>query len=437
MKVIVLAAGRSKRLKPLSDKVLLSFLGKTLIEHQLNQLSEAGLADVIIVGGAHNIEVLRELTNNLSNKIIVTEQKDLDADMAGAVLSTEKFLKHDPVLVISANDVVDETAYGDIIRISKDTSLDGCLIGKKVTSYFPGGYLKVDEKGLLESIIEKPGEGNEPSDVINLVVHYHADGTKLIENLRQTKSDSDDLYETTIDKMIKAGAKIKVVPYEGPWHPIKYPWHVFDVAAYYFSKGKKYISKNAHISDKAIIKGDVIIEDGVKVFENAIIRGPAYLGKNTVVANNALVRDSYVGEDCVVGFSTEIARSFLGNNVWTHANYIGDSIIGNNCSFGSGAVTGNLRIDEKNISVNISDNKIDSGRNKLGLIMGDNVRCGINTSFMPGIKIGNNCFIGAGIIVGQDIEDNMFVYGKVELIVKENTAELDSNLRAQMKRALK
>ncbi|MFH0775750.1 MAG: sugar phosphate nucleotidyltransferase [bacterium] len=437
MKVIVLAAGRSKRLKPLSDKVLLSFLGKTLIEHQLNQLSEVGLADVIIVGGAHNIEVLQELTNNLSNKIIVTEQKDLNAGMAGAVLSTEKFLKHDPVLVISANDVVDETAYRDIIRISKDTSLDGCLIGKKVTSYFPGGYLKVDEKGLLESIIEKPGEGNEPSDVINLVVHYHADGTKLIENLRQTKSDSDSLYETTIDKMIKAGAKIKVVPYEGPWYPIKYPWHVFDVAAYYFSKGKKYISKNAHISDKAIIKGDVIIEDGVKVFENAIIRGPAYLGKNTVVANNALVRDSYVGEDCVVGFSTEIARSFLGNNVWTHANYIGDSIIGNNCSFGSGAVTGNLRIDEKNISVNISDNKIDSGRNKLGLIMGDNVRCGINTSFMPGIKIGNNCFIGAGIIVGQDIEDNMFVYGKVELIVKENTAELDSNLRAQMKRALK
>lgn len=437
MKVIVLAAGRSKRLKPVNDKVLIGFLGKTLIEHQLGQLKKVGLEEVIVVGASHNIESLKELAQNLSKKIVVTEQEDPEAGMAGAVISTEKYLKNDPVLIISANDIVDEIAYKDIINTSREKALDGCIIGKKVSSYFPGGYLKMDKNGLLQGIIEKPGEGNEPSDVINLVVHYHADGTKLIKELKETKSSRDDLYEATLDRMIKNGGRFKVVPYEGEWHPIKFPWHILAAASYYFNKGKKFISPKAHIAESAVIKGDVIIEEGVKIFENAVISGPVYLGKNTVVANNALVRDSYLGEDCVVGFGTEIARSFMGNNVWTHTNYIGDSIIGNNCSFGSGSVTGNLRLDEKNIQVNINGGKMDCGKSKLGVIMGDNVRCGINTSIMPGIKIGNNCFIGAGIIVAQDIDDNMFAYGKTELVIKPNTAKLDSNLRLQMKKALK
>jgi UDP-N-acetylglucosamine diphosphorylase / glucose-1-phosphate thymidylyltransferase / UDP-N-acetylgalactosamine diphosphorylase / glucosamine-1-phosphate N-acetyltransferase / galactosamine-1-phosphate N-acetyltransferase len=87
--------------------------------------------------------------------------------------------------------------------------------------------------------------------------------------------------------------------------------------------------------------------------------------------------------------------------------------------------------------VNISENKVDCGSNKLGLIMGDNVRCGINTSFMPGVKIGNNCFIGAGIVVGQDIADNQYVTGSFELKIRENTAKLDSDLRTQMKKVLR
>jgi bifunctional UDP-N-acetylglucosamine pyrophosphorylase/glucosamine-1-phosphate N-acetyltransferase len=87
--------------------------------------------------------------------------------------------------------------------------------------------------------------------------------------------------------------------------------------------------------------------------------------------------------------------------------------------------------------VNIQGEKIDSGRNKFGLFTGDHVRCGINTSFMPGIKLGNNAFIGAGITVAQDVPDNMFVYAKTELIMKENKATTDLKRREAMKKKLK
>jgi bifunctional UDP-N-acetylglucosamine pyrophosphorylase/glucosamine-1-phosphate N-acetyltransferase len=86
--------------------------------------------------------------------------------------------------------------------------------------------------------------------------------------------------------------------------------------------------------------------------------------------------------------------------------------------------------------VNIQGEKIDSGMNKFGLITGNNVRCGINTSFMPGIKIGNNTFVGAGIVVAQDIEDNKFVYAKTELVIKDNVAQLDEKKREEMKKKM-
>ncbi len=193
------------------------------------------------------------------------------------------------------------------------------------------------------------------------------------------------------------------------------------------------ISKDAQIADTAVIKGDVIIKEGVRIFDHATINGPCYIGKNAVVANNSLVRDSMINEGCVIGYSTEIARSSIGKNVWTHANYIGDSIISDNCSFGSGTVTGNLRLDEKNISVNIKGEKISSETNKFGLITGENIRCGINTSFMPGVKIGSNCVIGAGLVIPYDIEENKFVKGNVKLEIRENKAKLEKDARNKMR----
>jgi UDP-N-acetylglucosamine diphosphorylase / glucose-1-phosphate thymidylyltransferase / UDP-N-acetylgalactosamine diphosphorylase / glucosamine-1-phosphate N-acetyltransferase / galactosamine-1-phosphate N-acetyltransferase len=438
MKVLLLAAGRSKRLKPIEDKNLLSFLGKPLIAHQIEQIRSCGLKKIIIIAGIHNLAAIKKLAAGIDKAIKVVEQKDLEAGMAGAIMATEKLIKGDSVFVVSANDVVDKEAYKLVLQAAKDESYDNCLIGKRVGEYFPGGYLKIRGNGMISGIVEKPGAGREPSKMINLVLHFHRDGARLVEAIKSVKSKRDDWYEVALDEMIKGGARIKAVPYNGFWQPIKYPWHIFAMMNRFFGELKG-IKKGKHveIAKSATIKGNVVLEDGVKVMENAVISGPAYIGKNTIIATNALVRESEIGENCVIGFGSEVARSHVGSDVWTHTNYIGDSIIGNNCSFGSGTVTGNLRLDEGNIPVNIEGEKIDSGSSKLGLITGDNVRCGINTSFMPGIKIGNNSFVGAGIVVAQDIEDDKFVYGRTELILKDNIAKADKKKREEMRNKVK
>ena len=203
-----------------------------------------------------------------------------------------------------------------------------------------------------------------------------------------------------------------------------------------FDKSEKKIAETAKISANAIINGEVIIGDNVKIFDGAVINGPAYIGDNSVVATNSLVRESDVSKNCVIGFSTEIARSFLSNEVWTHSNYIGDSIIGNNVSFGAGSLTGNLRLDEKNIMVDYDGNKYDSQTNKFGAVIGDDVRIGVNTSIMPGIKIGSGSFIGAGIVVPKNIENNSYVRASWELKISENKESAAVNDRENFKKKL-
>jgi len=123
----------------------------------------------------------------------------------------------------------------------------------------------------------------------------------------------------------------------------------------------------------------------------------------------------------VIGFNSEIARSYIQNDVWTHTNYVGDSVIGNNVSFGAGSVTGNLRLDEEVISMNVQGEKIDTKLIKLGTVTGNNIRIGVGTCLMPGITIGSDCMIGSNLTIDQDIPNNSFVKGENTLAIKENT----------------
>lgn len=429
-------------MNPIEDKNFLEFLGKPLLLHQIGQLRKAGFDDFIVIGGAHNLARIEEvLKSEQGVKFAVVEQKELDEGMAGAVLAAADNIDGEDLLVVSGNDVVEAIAF-ELVKKGINDEIDGLMLAKKVESYFPGGYL-VTEGDFVKGIMEKPGEGKEPSDLVNLVVHYFKNGGNLVEKLRASNSDRDDRYEKALDALIQDGSKIKAVSYEGMWQPVKFPWHVLDLMNRFLANLSEdecmaSINRNkANIAESAVIKGKVFLEDGVKVFEHATVSGPCYIGKNSIVASNALVRDSHIGMDCVVGYSTEIARSYLGNVVWTHTNYVGDSVIGNNCSFGSGTVTGNLRLDEKDIMVQINGDKVSCGRNKFGLITGNDVRCGINTSLMPGVKVGNNSIIGAGIVVAENVPDSKFVYAKTELSMKDNNAQISSANREKLHNKLK
>ncbi len=60
----------------------------------------------------------------------------------------------------------------------------------------------------------------------------------------------------------------------------------------------------------------------------------------------------------------------MNNSNAPHQNYVGDSIIGENCNLGAGTKIVNLRFDKKNIIINFKDTKLNTGGKKLGVIIG-------------------------------------------------------------------
>ncbi|MBI3618566.1 NTP transferase domain-containing protein [Candidatus Peregrinibacteria bacterium] len=420
MKTLLLLAGHSRRFWPLEEKNLFPICGKTLVEHQVTRLHEAGCEDITLVCGAHNREAMQLLFPSLE----IIEQEDPRGGMRSALLSALPKFGEDAVMIVGGNDVVDPSAYRDVQTAAREKGVDGAILARKVERYFPGGYLTVKQRRVT-GIVEKPGAGNEPGDLVNIVAHAHNDASLLLAALKNVEVKRDDGYEAALAALFEE--KIyRAVPYGGPWQPVKYAWHLLPLLSLLLEDAtERSIHSSVQIHTSAVVEGPVVIGEGSKILPHATVIGPCVIGKGTTVGNNALVRASSIGDRCVIGYNTEVKASVLADHVWTHSTYIGDSVIGENVSFGGGCMTGNLRLDEEEVhSAPVEDGQdhIPTGLTKFGAVIGTDVRLGIHVGLNPGMKIGAGTFIAGGTFVTEDIPESSFVRTKEgKLTVSPNT----------------
>jgi UDP-N-acetylglucosamine diphosphorylase/glucosamine-1-phosphate N-acetyltransferase len=410
MKVLFLCGGIGKRMFPITeDKFSLKFLGKTLLEHQVELAKKAGLTDFIIVGNHGNIDSIKEIVSVIPGINVEFTIQEQPLGIADALQSASQLLD-DEIIVVNTNDLFESSAYTSLIETHRTRPAVSYLLGYEVSNHFPGGYLVVGGDGKLTNIVEKPEPGQEPSNLVNVLVHLHTDPRTLLKHAADIKTGRDDAYERAIDAMAEDTHGVRVLPYTGLWTAIKYPWHIFKVVRQFLEQSPGYISPSARISEKATIEGKVFISDDAIVLENAVIKGPVYIGPRSVVGTGCLVREySHIGSDCVAGFSTEIKNSYIADRCWFHMNYIGDSIIGEGCSFGAGTVLSNWRFDENNIKIKIEGRSIDTGLDKFGAIIGNNSKTGVNVSVMPGVRIGPNSIVGSHVCLTQDLGPDKMV----------------------------
>jgi len=438
MKAVLLCGGSGKRMFPITeDKFLLDFLGKPLLEHQITTARNAGLTHFVIIGNPDNTAKIEQVTRRIPGiEVDLAVQKE-SLGIADALKSAEPFLRGQLLVVINPNDVFSSSACREIIAEAEVGAASSYMLGYEVDKYFPGGYLQVNSHDELVRIVEKPNPGEEPSNLVNILIHCHNDPEELLRYIETVRTTRDDVYECALDNMVKAGRKIKVIPYRDFWAPVKYPWHIFKVVEYFLDNAQPYTAPSARISEKATIEGKVILSDNVRVLENAVIRGPVYIGANSVIGNSVLVRDySHIGRNSVIGYSTEVKHSYIGDNCWFHSNYVGDSIIDNDCSLGAGTVLANFRLDEANIRIKVGDSLIDTGYDKLGAIIGRGCRIGVNASLVPGVRVGPDCFVGPHICLRQDLAARKAALLEPRYQVKENKTTLDEDKRKELLRKL-
>jgi NDP-sugar pyrophosphorylase family protein len=135
---------------------------------------------------------------------------------------------------------------------------------------------------------------------------------------------------------------------------------------------------------------NVWIAKDAEVFASAYIKGPCIIGHKTEVRQCAFIRgNALVGENCVVGNSTELKNVILFDNVQVpHYNYVGDSILGYKAHMGAGSITSNVKSDKTLVVVKDGTDAVETGRKKVGAMLGDHVEVGCNSVLNPGTVLG-------------------------------------------------
>ena len=149
------------------------------------------------------------------------------------------------------------------------------------------------------------------------------------------------------------------------------------------------------LEDYDEVSPQVWVHKTAAVAPTAYLGAPCIIGPETEVRHCAFIRGSaLVGANCVVGNSVELKNVILFDNVQTpHYNYVGDSILGYKSHMGAGSITSNVRSDKTHVVIHCGEEHIDTGRKKVGAMLGDFVDVGCNSVLNPGAVIGRRSIV--------------------------------------------
>ena len=185
---------------------------------------------------------------------------------------------------------------------------------------------------------------------------------------------------------------------------LAYSWDLLRANAEAMTARKNYAQESgAHAS--LYVDGRLQVGKGTKILPGVVIEGDVIIGDHCKVGPNCYIRGSTtIGDKCHVGQAVEIKNSILlpGTNVG-HLSYLGDSILGEKVNFGAGTITSNLRHDGGAHRSPVEGRMVDTGRRKLGAIVGDGVHTGIHTSIYPGRKLWPKTATLPGAVVDKDL----------------------------------
>ncbi len=397
MKAFILAAGKGTRMRPLTvntPKPLLPVGGKPIIQHLIDNMEEK-VDEIIILLGWRG-EMIKETVHSEEAEIKFTQQEKL-LGTADAISHAEEFMD-DRFICLNGDIVITKRDLHDFIDFfsDKDHSVLGMTEVKDPESY--GVIITEEEK--VTDIIEKPKRPE--SDLINAGIYGFT--MDIFEAIKKTEKSSRGEYEITDSLQILIDHKLLGFEISEGWYELSRPWDLLSANKELMEQTLK--KKNqGKIEDNVHIEGKVYVSEGASIKEGAYLKGPIYIGEGAEIGPNCYIRPStFIGKNCKVGNAVEVKNSIVMEDTQIpHHNYVGDSVIGKDCNFGSGTKVANLRLDEREISVIHREERIGTKRRKLGVIMGDEVKTGINSMIDPGTIIWERCFIGPGTVAKGEI----------------------------------
>jgi UDP-N-acetylglucosamine diphosphorylase/glucosamine-1-phosphate N-acetyltransferase len=413
MKAVVLAAGEGVRLQPITatrPKHLIKVGGKPILEHCVDALKTCGVTEPIIV--THYMgDAIRQYFGDgekLGIKIAYVEQAEI-LGTGNAVSAVEPYVDGDFVLVygdlLFAPDVIKNVIHS--YESEKPAAVMAVVPVEKPESY---GIVELENEKAVKRIIEKPAPSKAPSNLANAGLYVFS--KEIFSKLKRTKASVRGEWELTDalsllikDKKTVLATKIS----KNDWIDIGRPWDLLEANSWALKRMEHKVYGT--VENGAHLIGPVTVAETARIRSGAYIIGPVFIDEGSDIGPNCYIRAcTSIGKNVRVGNACEIKNSIIMDQTHIgHLSYVGDSILCERCNLAAGTITANLRLDDESVKMLVKGKVVETGRRKLGAILGDNVKTGINALLMPGVKVGINSWIGANFTVNRDIPANTVV----------------------------
>lgn len=425
---LILAAGQGTRIKSDLPKVLHKACGKEMVNHVIDTLRKADIADINVIIGKGS-DLVKEKTS--SRKVSYSLQEEQlgtghavkcaidflkgkkgtvaifcgDAPLITEETVSELFEEHNSnkntaTLLTSILD--DATGYGRIIRegneVLKIVEHKDCNEEElKVTEMNAGVYCFDIEK-LLEALDKLSNNNSQGeyylTDVIGILKSQGEKVGAVVIDFEETLGVNSRAQLAQVEAILRKRINGKHMDngvtlidpnntYIGAdvvigKDTIVYPGNVLEGNTVIGERCTLY--PNSRISNSSI-------EDEVEIQSSVIL--DSKVGSNTTVGPFAYIRpDSVIGNHVRIGDFVEIKKSVIGNNTKvSHLTYVGDAEVGESCNFGCGTVTVNY-----------------DGKNKNKTIIGNNSFIGCNTNLISPVTVEDNSYIAAGSTITDDVK---------------------------------
>jgi len=425
---VILAAGKGVRMRSHIPKVIHRVAGVPMIKHVVNAVSQAGIDKITLVVGQQS-ELIKDIfAGQEINYAVQAEQ----LGTGHALLQASSQVEHDDMVLVVAGDtpLLQAKTLQQLIAHHRNTQAVATVLSTIIDEPYGYGRIVREESGQLARIVEEKDASPEEKRIFEINSgmyclqvkeafatlqklgasnaqgeYYLTDILEIIKNNGQKvevflTEARDDIYGINNREQLARAEKIMRQ---------RKNFELMMAGVTIIDPETTFIDSQVKIGMDTIIYPFTIIEGQSIIGESCLIGPSSYLNDSLVgdhvIIENSRIKEAEIGDECnigpfaylrpgavlhrgvKVGDFVEIKKSIIGSGSKVpHLSYVGDAELGNDVNVGAGTITCNY-----------------DGKNKWITILEDGVFIGSNTNLVAPVRIGKNAVTGAGSTITRDV----------------------------------
>ena len=378
IKSIILAAGKGTRMKSETPKVLHTIFDKALLGYVIEAVNKTGLVDENFVIVGHQAERVEDyVKNNYDNSKTILQTPQLGTGHAvSMVLPHLKDFNGDIIILCGDTPLITEDTLKEFIETHHSKNSDLTVMSAIYDDPTNYGRIIRNQDNTLHSIVEEKDATIEQKAIkeVNAGI-YCLNWGKIKDAFGDLKTNNaqgeyylTDIIKWANEKSLKVDAYI--LKNNDEIFGINSKLHLAETFKKLNQKIiQKHLENGVNIIDpnSTWISPETKIQPDTTIYPSSYITGKNNIGRNCKIGPFAHLRGDVVLEDNVkIGNFVEVKKTTIKSNTNAcHLSYLGDSEIGANVNIGAGTITANYNPLTKVKSKTIIGDKVKIGSNSV------------------------------------------------------------------------